>query len=161
MEPWLHMLLSHPRAGAASPPGMPDLWKALLSSVWCGSAGSAVVQCPTHPHEASVPSAAVGYLHCCRYTQGWIEGLGVLLPAGGQFGAACALSSTVYPESQPFCWAPQHKALAPQGPCSCSSVMVLFLWSVWDQLCSMDFWARAGIAIPVIVSPVCGHNDQR
>lgn len=142
MEAWLHVLLSHPGVGAASPPGMPDLWKALLSSVWRGSAGSAVVQCPTQGFcalcSSGVPTLLSPLLGWCM--RGWTEGLGVLLvPAGGQFGAACALSSTVYPESQPFCWAHWHRALAPQGPCSCSAVTVLFLWSVWDQLCSMDF----------------------
>lgn len=113
---WLHVLLSHPRAGTSSPPGMPDLQglapvPALLSSVCHGSAGSVVVQCPAQGFCGSgVPTLLLSLLGWCR--RGWIEGLGVLLvPAGGQFGAACALSSTVYPESQPFCWTFQHRAL--------------------------------------------------
>lgn len=96
---WLHVLLSHPRAGTSSPPGMPDLQglapvPALLSSVCHGSAGSVVVQCPEQGFCGSgVPTLLLSLLGWCR--RGWIEGLGVLLvPAGGQFGAACALSST-------------------------------------------------------------------
>lgn len=71
-EAWSHVLLSHPRAGAASPPGMPDLWgqEALLQSQpfshLCGVAVLAQWWCSA-PHKASVPSVAVGYLHCCPH----------------------------------------------------------------------------------------------
>lgn len=110
------MLLSHPRAGTSSPPGMPDLWglapvPALLSCVCHGSAGSVVVQCPAQGFCGSGEPTLLSSL------LGWIEGLGVLLlPAGGQFGAACALSSTVYPESALLLDAPAQSPWLPRDP---------------------------------------------
>lgn len=69
---WLHVLLSHPRAGTASPPGMPDLWGqvALLVSQpfspLCAVAALAQWWCSAL-HKASVPSVAAGYLLCCPH----------------------------------------------------------------------------------------------
>lgn len=69
---WLHVLLSHSRAGTASLPGMPDLWgqvALLLSqpfSQLCAIAALAQWWCNA-PHKASVPSAAVGYPRCCPH----------------------------------------------------------------------------------------------
>lgn len=74
--------------------------------------------------------------------------------------AACALFPTVYPAPLlSLTGPPSTEPWAPQGPSSCLPFWSHFLWSVWDQLHSMDVGARAGITIPVPL--LGGHNERR